>query len=90
MIFPLQRPCNKATLSRRSTDRVLTLPRKHCAHLADGRQILTWETPNPKLQDRCTIKWVWLILLPALAGATLRTHRDPSLFEECPAHQGQC
>jgi len=59
VIFPKERPCRRATLSRRSTGKTTLLPSKHFALLPDGRQKLTWGTSRPKLHDRYTIKWVW-------------------------------
>ena len=59
VIFPLERPSRRATLSRRSTDKIIVLSQKHFALLPDGRQKLTWETNHPKLHDRYTIRWVW-------------------------------
>ena len=59
IIFPEDRPCTRATLSRRTTDKVTTLSPEHFARLPDGRQKLTWETNRPKLHDLYTIKWAW-------------------------------
>jgi len=59
IIFPKERPCRRATLSRRSTGKTTLLSRRHFALLPDGRQKLTWEISRPKFQDRHTIKWVW-------------------------------
>ena len=59
IIFPKGRPCRRATLSRRSTGKMIPLSLKHFALLPDGRQKLTWTTRRPKLHDRYTIKWDW-------------------------------
>jgi hypothetical protein len=59
VVFPKERPCRRATLSRRSTGKTTLLRQEHFALLPDGRQKLTWETSRPKLHDRYTIKWVW-------------------------------
>ena len=59
VIFPKERPCRRATLSRRSTEKTTLLSQEHFALLPDGRQKLTWETSRPKLHDRYAIKWVW-------------------------------
>jgi hypothetical protein len=59
VVFPRGRPCRRATLSRRSTGKTAPLSHEHFALLPDGRQKLTWETDNPRLHDRYTIKWVW-------------------------------
>ena len=59
VIFPKERPCRRATLSRRSTGKTTLLHQGHFALLPDGRQKLTWGTSRPKLHDLYTIKWVW-------------------------------
>lgn len=59
VIFPKERPCRRATLSRRSTGKVSVLSHKHFALLPDGRQKLTFETKDPKLHDRYSIRWMW-------------------------------
>jgi hypothetical protein len=59
VIFPQERPCQRATVTQRSTDETTTLDGRHFATLSDGRQILTWEMNRPKLHDRYTIKWRW-------------------------------
>jgi len=59
IIFPAERPCRRATLSRRSTGKTTLLPQDHFALLPDGRQKLTWGTRHPKLHDLYTIKWTW-------------------------------
>jgi len=59
IIFPKERLCRRATLSRRSTDKTTLLSQRHFALLPDGRQKLTWQTSRPKLHDRYTIKWRW-------------------------------
>ena len=59
IIFPKERPCRRATLSRRSSGYTTMLTQEHFALLPDGRQKLTWETDHPKLHDCYTIKWVW-------------------------------
>ena len=59
IIFPKERPCRRATLSRRSTGKVKVLSDQHLALLPDGRQKLTWKGRNPKLNDRYSIRWMW-------------------------------
>ena len=59
IIFPKERPCRSATLSRRSSEKATLLSQEHFALLPNGSQKLTWETSRPKLHDRYTIKWVW-------------------------------
>ena len=59
IVFPVGRPCRRATLSRRSSSETTLLSQEHFALLPDGKQKLTWKTSNPRLHDRYTIKWVW-------------------------------
>jgi len=59
IIFPQKRPCQRATLSRRSTGKTDLLSRTHFSSLPSGKQKLTWETSSPKLHDLYTIKWTW-------------------------------
>ena len=59
IIFPKERPCRRATLSRRSTGKTTVLSQKHFALLPDGRQKLTWKTRHPRLHDRYTVQWMW-------------------------------
>lgn len=59
IIFPKERPCRRAILSRRSTTYATLLTEEHFALLPDGRQKLSWGTDHPKLHDCYTIKWVW-------------------------------
>jgi hypothetical protein len=50
IIFPKDRLCRRATLSRRCTGKTIELPQKRFALLPDGRQKLTWETRAVKRQ----------------------------------------
>jgi len=59
IIFPRDRHCQRATLTRKSTHATVALGGQHFAFLSDGRQKLTWETSRPKLHDLYTIKWSW-------------------------------
>ena len=59
IIFPKDRPCRRATLTRRSTGYSTLITQENFALLPDGRQKLTWGTDHPKLHDCYTIKWVW-------------------------------
>jgi len=58
IIFPKDRPCRRATLTRRSTGYSTLITQENFALLPDGRQKLTWSTNHPKLHDCYTIKWV--------------------------------
>jgi hypothetical protein len=59
IIFPLERRCQRAILTQRSTNTTVTLGERHFSTLSDGRQQLTWETRHPRLHDLYTIKWRW-------------------------------
>lgn len=59
IVFPRDRHCKKATVTRRSTGWTVTLGEEHFKFLQDGRQQLIWETKHPKLHDLYTIKWIW-------------------------------
>ena len=59
IMFPKERPCRRATLSRRSTGKVKVLSDQHLALLPDGRQKITWKGRNPRLNDRYSIRWMW-------------------------------
>ena len=59
IIFPKERLCQEASITRKSTQRTMPLGAQHFRFLRDGRQQLTWETKAPRLQDLYTIKWVW-------------------------------
>ncbi len=59
IIFPRDRRCQRAILTRRSTNQTTILEGRHFSTLSDGRQQLTWETNRPKLHDIYTIKWRW-------------------------------
>jgi hypothetical protein len=59
VIFPQERPCQRATLTQRSRNETIALDGRHFFLLSDGRQQLTWETNHPKLNDLYTVKWHW-------------------------------
>ena len=59
IIFPRDRRCQRAILTRRSTHKTVALDRRHLSTLSDGRQQLTWETKRPRLHDLYAIKWRW-------------------------------
>ena len=59
IIFPKARHCRRALLHQRSTDRATTLDGNHFQTLPDGRQLLTWETQNPRQAEIYTIQWEW-------------------------------
>lgn len=59
VIFPSGRPCQKAELTQRSHNRPITLGPEHFRRLADGRQLVTWETDKVRAYDIYTLKWQW-------------------------------
>ena len=59
IIFPQGRHCRRAVLLQRHRNRATVLDRHHLSDLPDGRQVLTWETTNPRRFEIFTIKWTW-------------------------------
>jgi hypothetical protein len=59
VIFPKDRPCQRATLTERNINRTTALGEDHFNLLPDGRQMLSWETARPRLFELYTIKWRW-------------------------------
>lgn len=59
VIFPKHRHCQRATISRRNSNRTSTLGPEHFHILPDGKQQLTWETNHVKGYDIYTLKWNW-------------------------------
>lgn len=57
--FPRERPCQRATLTERNINRTTVLGEDYFSLLADGRQMLSWETTKPRLFELYTIKWRW-------------------------------
>ena len=59
IVFPRQRPCQRATLSVRSTGQTVALG-AHCYQtLPDGRQTLIWVCDKPQLHERYLLSWAW-------------------------------
>jgi hypothetical protein len=59
VIFPKGRPCQRATVTQRSTGKTVALG-PECFHtLPDGRQALEWTIRRPKLNERYLLRWVW-------------------------------
>ena len=59
VIFPRERPCQRATLTERNLNRTRVLAEDHLSMLSDGRQMLAWETTKPRLFEMYTLKWQW-------------------------------
>ena len=59
IIFPSERPCQRATVTARSTGKTVALGPRCFQALADGRRALCWAMSRPKLNERYLIRWVW-------------------------------
>lgn len=59
IIFPQERPCRRAILTQKSSKDTMPLEGRNFSNLTDGRQVLTYETRHPRLNDLYTIKWRW-------------------------------
>ena len=59
VVFPVDRPCKRATLVERGKNKTTTLGSDHFEILPDGRQILTWESKNPRRAEIYTLRWEW-------------------------------
>lgn len=59
VIFPKARPCRRALLLQRSTNRTIELDGEHMQWLPDGRQMIAWEKQNPPKAEVYTIRWEW-------------------------------
>jgi hypothetical protein len=59
VIFPRRRRCQQALLVERNRNRTTELGAAHFGLLADGRQVLLWETNRPRINELYTIKWQW-------------------------------
>lgn len=59
IIFPRGRPCQRALLIERNRNRTSELGPDHFSALVDGRQMLSWETDRPRINELYTIRWQW-------------------------------
>ena len=59
IIFPRSRPCKRALLVERNRNRATQLAPAHFSLLSRGRQVLSWETNRPRINELYTIKWQW-------------------------------
>lgn len=59
IIFPRERPCQRAVLVQKNINRTRELGAEHLRTLENGRQILEWEVRHPRLHERYLIKWTW-------------------------------
>lgn len=59
IIFPKERPCQRATVTVQSTAQTVALG-PECLHpLPDGRQALVWTLAKPRLNERYRLHWTW-------------------------------
>lgn len=59
VVFPIERPCRRATITQRNANDTVTLDERHFSIMSDGRQRVSWENKRPKLHDLYTLKWQW-------------------------------
>lgn len=59
VIFPKQRPCKQAIVKERSTHKSIELGTEHITFMADGRQLVSWETNNIEPLEIYTLRWIW-------------------------------
>lgn len=59
IIFPKERPCRRAILLERSTNRTIELDGDQIQWLPDGRQLIAWEKEKPPRAEVYTIRWEW-------------------------------
>ncbi|MCO6451385.1 MAG: hypothetical protein J5I90_11420 [Caldilineales bacterium] len=59
VVFPSDRRCKRAMLLQRTRNKTTVLGHEHFLDLPDGRQVLTWETQNPRRFETYTMKWHW-------------------------------
>ena len=57
IVFPRERPCQRAIVQQRTHNRVIALGSEHLHHLPDGRQRLQWETNQVQPYELYTIRW---------------------------------
>jgi hypothetical protein len=59
VIFPKGRPPLQASLTESNLQRTRNLGPETQKLLADGRTVITWENPNPRLYENYVLKWEW-------------------------------
>lgn len=59
VVFPKKRHCKQATIVERNQNRTIVLAAENFRLFADGRQLLTWETLEPRRFETYTVKWSW-------------------------------
>lgn len=59
ILFPKKRYCEEAVVIERTRNRSMRVNADRITHLPDGRQLLTWETMEPRPFETYTIQWTW-------------------------------
>ncbi len=59
VVFPKERPCQRATVAVQSTGRTVALDSDCLRTLPDGRQELVWACAHPRLNERYRLHWEW-------------------------------
>lgn len=59
VIFPRQRPCQRAVIIQRSRNQMTVLGPEHLHRLPDGRQMVRWQTENVHTYEVYTLTWQW-------------------------------
>lgn len=59
IIFPRARPCQRATVTVRSTGKTVALGPDCFQAFPDGRLALIWAIQRPRLNERYLLRWVW-------------------------------
>lgn len=59
VLFPKKRHCREAWVLERNRNRATHLDAPNFTDLADGRQLLSWETIEPRRFETYTVKWRW-------------------------------
>lgn len=59
LLFPKQRHCTNAVVIERNRHRTTHLGARNFTVFRDGRQMLSWESVEPRRFETYTIKWTW-------------------------------
>lgn len=59
VVLPKRRYCTQAIIKQRSTHKSTELGPEHFGEMADGRQVITWETKDIEPLEVFTLWWEW-------------------------------
>ena len=59
ILFPTGRPCQKAWIVSRRSDRVVNLSSNRFSRTSAGRQVLSWDKMRPAQGEAYTLCWTW-------------------------------